>query len=180
MSTITAAAIAPEAGHTHEAMRLDAFRAYVSNIVGRKKVRPSVCLYARYYSVEYLNAPSGLVILAHQDSDDAQVDGIHPAAIGKSVDNFRNIVEPLKGTSTDAPAYNVHYITRRSQGGLVREAFGRMIQQGGPEAPHVSTDKSFYLEIYNTRIGPIVGAVESFETVYVIRPADALILQKAA
>ena len=67
MSTITAAAIAPEAGHTHEAMRLDAFRAYVSNIVGRKKkcARPSVCMRA-IIALEYLNAPSGLVILAHQ------------------------------------------------------------------------------------------------------------------
>lgn len=153
-----------------ETMTLAAFRSFVCASVGRNKVRPSVNLVAPYWEVEYLNSPEGLVVLAHHDTIAGQVDGIHPTTIGKSIVNDWNIIEPLKGLQRDAPAYNVHYMTRRSQGALVREAFGRMVHGGDDEAPSVSTEKSFCLEIYNTKIGPIIGAIESRDRVCVIRP----------
>lgn len=155
---------------SHEFTTFTEFKLFISNVVGRKTVRPSAVLVAPYYEVEYLNLPKGLVVLAHQDTVASQVDGIHPPEISKSIESDRNIVEPLRRLHRDAPAYNVHYMTRRSQGALVQEAFGRMVHGGSADAPSVSTEKSFRLEIYNTKLGPIIGAIESYDRVCVIRP----------
>lgn len=153
-----------------ETMCRDVFAAYVAGVVGRKNVRPSVRLIAPYYSVEYLNSPSGLIVLAHHDTIDGQVDGIHPKSIGESIASSRIIVEPLKGICPESPAYSIHYMTRRSQGALVLKAFGRMVHGGDDEAHCVDTEKYFSLEIYNTKVGPIVGAIENDDRVCVIRP----------
>lgn len=164
--------------YTDATMSLEDFHAYVVGVVGRKKVRPSVSLCGPYRHIEYLNPPSGLLVLAHHDTIDGQVDGIHPAAIGKSIANFRNIIEPLKGSG---PAYNVHYMTRRSQGALVFEAFGRMIDGGEAGAHSFLSDSHFWLEIYNTSFGPIVGMIKSTDCVHVIRPStDAVDMKEAA
>ncbi|MCA1775341.1 MAG: hypothetical protein LC676_06945 [Loktanella sp.] len=165
----------PQSGiFTHETMTREEFNAYITGIVGRKTVRPSVQMAAPYYLVEYLNAPAGLIVLAHHDTDAAQVDGIHPAIIGDDVAaNFCNIVEPLKGIGPKAPAYNVHWMTRRAQGSLLMKAFGRNIDVGDDEAPYVKPEKckNFHgLVIFNTKIGPIVGVIESNDRICVIRP----------
>ena len=155
MSTITAAAIAPEAGHTHEAMRLDAFRAYVSNIVwSEKKVRPSVCLYARYYSVEYLERAirAGYPRPSRFPTTPRWTAFTLPPLVKVSTTSG-TIVEPLKGTSTDAPAYNVPLYHAPFAGWPCSRSLWTDDPARGPRRhPHVSTDKSFYLEIYNTRI----------------------------
>lgn len=166
--------------YTHEAMTYEAFCAYVMGIVGRKRIRSAAVLVAPYDAVEYLNSSAGLIVLAHHSTVAGQVDGIHPATIGKSIDNPRNIIEPLRGNHPDAPAYNVHYMTRKSQGSLVLEAFGRMIDGGDDEAPSFQTDGQFRLEIYNTKIGPIVGVFENYERVYVIRPSSEAVEVKEA
>ncbi|MDP8251488.1 hypothetical protein [Pseudochrobactrum saccharolyticum] len=157
--------------YTDVTMSVENFRGYVSSVVGRKKVLPSLVLEAPYSHVEYLNSPAGLIVLAHHNTPDGQVDGIHPACIGKSIINPRNIIEPLKGSKLSPHAYNVHYMTRRSQGSLILEAFGRMIDGGDNEAPAVKPSGGFNLEFYNTRAGLIIGVIESDTRVYVIRPS---------
>lgn len=165
-TTIRAGAI-----YTDETMTLAAFSSFISGAVGGTKVRASAVLVAPYCQVEYLNSPKGLVVLAHHDTIAGQVDGIHPPEISKSIKSERNIVELLKGSHRDAPVYNVHYMTRKSQGFLVQEAFGRMVHGGDEDAPSVSSEKNFRrLEIYNTKLGPIIGAIESDDRVCVIRP----------
>lgn len=169
----------PIAIYTDEAMSIDNFHDYVCSVVGRKKVRPSLTLRAPYSHVEYLNSPAGLIVLAHHNTPHGQVDGIHPASIGKSIINPRNIIEPLKGTKRSPYAYNVHYMTRRSQGSLILEAFGRMIDGGDSEVPLIEANGHFTLEIYNSCAGPIVGVIESEKRVYVIMPV-AEVLSEAA
>lgn len=160
----------PPANHTHTIITHEAFRHLIADIVGRRKAKPSVRMCAPYHYVEYLNSPVGLVVLAHHDDAAGQVDGIHPASIGKSIKTPRNIVERLKKLHANAPDYNTHYMNRRDQGALVLEAFGRMIDGGDSEAPFVKTDRRANLEFYNTQVGPIVGVIENPEEVYVILP----------
>lgn len=153
-----------------ETMTLAAFRSYVCDTDTKKLVHPSLELVAPYTMVEYFNSPVGLIVFAHHNSIEGQVDGIHPAALSDSIVSPRNTIEPLKGNSADTMAYNVHYITRRSQGALVLKAFGRQIQGGDEEAPWFKTSESFRLEVYNLETGPIIGAIESKDRVCVIRP----------
>lgn len=156
---------------TDKTMTRAEFKSFVSNSVGGRKFRASAVFVAPYCQVEYLNSPEGLILLAHQDTVAGQVDGIHPVTIGKSISSERNIVEPLKGSQCAASAYNVHNMTRRSQGALVLEAFGRMVHGGDDEAHSVSSDKNFRrLEIYNTNFGPFIGAIENKDRVCVIHP----------
>ncbi len=72
-----------------------------------------------YSHVEYMNAPQGLILLAHHDDIVGQVDGIHPAALSDSIDRPVNIIEPLaafdgKLFTRNPVAYNSHWMTRRS------------------------------------------------------------------
>ncbi len=49
-------------------------------------------------------------------------------------------------------------------------AFGRMIDQGAPEAPRVKTDTNFTLEIFSLAGNPIVAAFEEgIDRVHVIQ-----------
>lgn len=132
------------------------FRRHIAKLYGHSGERGLV-LKAPYTAVEYLSAPAGLVVLAHQNTVDGQVDGIHPSSLSKSVDRPVNILEPLRKTDG---AYNVHYMTRRSQGALVREAFGRMVDGGDPEAPCIETDSRFTLEIFSLSGRPLVALLE--------------------
>ena len=155
---------------TDETVTLAAFRSYVSANAGGKSVDPSLVMVAPYKEIEYFNSPKGLIVFAHQDTFDSQVDGVHPNTIGKSIENERNIIEPLKGKHSGPSGYNVHYMTRRSQGSLILEAFGKMIHGGDEEAISVSTKKSFTLVFHNTVNGLIIGAIEGDSRVCIIRP----------
>jgi len=172
MTNTTMADEAKQALFTDETMTLYAFRAFVCEAAKRERGLAHIVLSAPYCMVEYLNSPKGLVVLAHHNTDEQQVDGIHPNTISeRTARNTRNIVEPLKGPRGAAPTYNVHYMTRRSQGPLVQEAFGRMVHGGDDEALSVSSEANFNrIEIYNTKFGPVIGAVESSDRVCVIRP----------
>jgi len=120
-----------------------------------------------YHHVEYLSAPQGLIVLAHQNSFDGQVDGIHPVTLSEYVSDDRNIVEPLVGRET---GYAVHYLNRRQQGGLVFGAFGRMIDAGAPEAPAFEIEKGeFVLEVIATPAGPMVAVIENAKNVHLIQ-----------
>lgn len=153
-----------------ETMTLAAFRSYVSDGNTKKLGRPSLVLVAPYTMVEYFNSPVGLIVFAHHNTIAGQVDGIHPVALSDSIVSAHNIIEPLAGTGANAMAYNVHYMTRRSQGALVLKAFGRTIRGGDEEAPWFETSNSFKLEVHNLEAGPIIGAIESKDRVCVIRP----------
>lgn len=157
---------------THETVTLSAFRSYMSACTDRKSVKPILVLIAPYYNVEYLNSPKGLIVLAHQNTDDGQVDGIHPTTISEAIMTSRNIIEPLKSKQSGALEYNVHYMTRRSQGTLILEAFGRMINGGDEEAISISTEKFFKLEFYNTNLGLVIGVIEGIDRVCIIRPNE--------
>ncbi|GAK71145.1 hypothetical protein RRU01S_15_00700 [Agrobacterium rubi TR3 = NBRC 13261] len=116
----------------------------------------------KYNCVEYLNSPSGLIILAHQNTRDRQVDGIHPAVLSESINSDRNIVEPLKSHSgnpfSNSPVeYNMHWMTRRSQGALIQKAFGRMIDQGDKEAYVIELSTSVQLAIYDAPFGLVIA-----------------------
>jgi hypothetical protein len=159
-----------EAIFMDETMSLAAFRSYVTDGNTKKLVRPSLVLVAPYTMVEYFNSPVGLIVFAHHNTIAGQVDGIHPAALSDSIVSPHNIIEPLTGSGDNAMAYNVHYMTRRSQGSLVLKAFGRTIQGGEEEAPWFKTGKSFQLEVYNLKTGVVIGAIENEDRVCVIRP----------
>ncbi len=158
---------------THEIVTLAAFKSLVSAKTDNKNADPILVLIARYKTIEYFNSPEGLIVFAHRDTIAGQVDGIHPTSISKSILSNRNIVEPLKGKKSGALEYNVHYMTRRSQGALILEAFGKMIDGGDEEAIGISADKSLKLEFYNTKLGLIIGAIEGKDRVWVIRPNEA-------
>jgi hypothetical protein len=148
------------------------FRSRVAQLVGKRQAR-GLTFKAPYYSVEYLNSPVGLIIFAHHDTVEGQIDGIHPAGVSESINRPVNIIEPLDADAGGLHSYNVHYMTRRSQGPLILKAFGRMIHQGEPEAPSLKTNGRFSLEIINTPAGPIVGVTEyGGDVVHVIEPAE--------
>ncbi|MGN7771550.1 hypothetical protein [Phyllobacterium sp. 22552] len=139
-----------------------------------------------YSYVEYLNSPCGLVVLAHQGDFNGQVDGIHPARLSHSIESTLNIIEPLKGHDKalfrNSPVgYNMHWMTRRSQGSLVLTAFDRMIDGGDPEAPYLkvgddddSSDGFFSVAVYDAPHGPVIGIHDYATNVaHVIRPAVA-------
>ncbi|MBO9097565.1 MULTISPECIES: hypothetical protein, partial [unclassified Rhizobium] len=129
----------------------------------------------------YMNSPHGLVVLAHRDYDEV-VEGVHPASISNSIETPKNIVEPLAGDDGTAfnlnpVAYNSHWLTRRSQGGLVLAAFGRMIDGGDDAAPRFIAHKDSTLEmsIHDTPDGPVFFVFscheENADIVHVIHPA---------
>lgn len=160
---------APVASYTHETMNRKAFRRYVASTYGKAGVKPTLNLKAHYEYVEYLNSPAGLLILAHRKFNGEQVDGIHPATISHSIESFRNIIEPL--SQSDAPNFNAHYMTRRSQGGLILKAFGRMIDGGDPEAHSLTSETYLQVEVFAAPYGPLIGVIDrEADTVYVVRP----------
>jgi hypothetical protein len=119
-----------------------------------------------YHHIEYLSAPQGLIVLAHQNASHGQVDGIHPVSLSEYVDDDRNIIEPLVGRDS---GYAVHYLNRKQQGSLVLGAFGRMIAAGAPEAPAFHVEKGeFVLEMFSTPMGPMVAAIENAKKVHLI------------
>ena len=125
-----------------------------------------IMLRGGYHHVEYFNAPQGLIVLAHQNTIDGQVDGIHPVSLSEHVDHPRNIIEPLVGANS---GYAVHYLARRQHGGLVLGAFGRMIDAGDPEAPAFQVEEGeLVLEVFSTPAGPIVAIVEDAQNVHLI------------
>jgi hypothetical protein len=158
---------------THEIVTRAAFKSLVSAQTESKSADPIYVMVARYAEIEYFNSPEGLIVFAHDDTIDGQVDGIHPTSISNSILSNRNIVEPLKGKNSGALDYNLHYMTRRSQGSLILKAFGRMIHGGDKEAISISADKFLKLEFYNTKLGLIIGAIEGTDPVWVIRPNEA-------
>lgn len=126
----------------------------------------SMTLSEPYEAVEYLNAPQGLIVLAHRE--DGQVDGIHPSCLSHHIESPRNIIEPFGGP---AFGYSNHWMTRRSQGGLVLGAFGKMIEQGDPQAPYIEPENSttyFDLGFFATPKGLIVALYNDDDTVHVI------------
>lgn len=108
---ITSAASA--ATHTLETMDRKAFRSLVTKAFGYGGQKGAF-LRGGYRMVEYFNSPHGLIVYAHRADD--QVDGIHPASLSESIRSFRNIIEPLHHSRYEGTKYNVHYMTRRSQG----------------------------------------------------------------
>lgn len=165
-------ATAPAAMYVHETMTEEAFDA-LSNEWDAVAFGDEL-----YSQVEYMNAPQGLILLAHHDDIVGQVDGIHPAALSDSIDRPVNIIEPLaafdgKLFTRNPVAYNSHWMTRRSQGGLVLAGFGRMIDGGALEAPCIeaSDNEAFSMTIYDAPDGPIIGVFDlGAEVVHVIRP----------
>ncbi len=162
---------------TCETLSKRSFRRHIAKLFGRPGERGLV-LKAPYCAVEYLSAPAGLIVLAHHNTIDGQADGIHPACLSKCIDRPVNIIEPLRNV---AEAYNVHYMTRRSQGALVREAFGRMIDGGDPEAPRVETDRHFTLEIFSVAGHPLVAVIEEgHDRVYLLQVSANHVVAKEA
>lgn len=156
--------------YSHEAMTGKGARAYIASLFDGNN-RRGLLMSAPYGRVEYLNSPCGLIVLAHQNTVAGQVDGIHPANLSESINRPANIVEPFKRRDPTTPAYNAHYMTRRSQGGMVLEAFGRMIDGGDPLAPMLTTERRFSLEIFDAPFGPVAAVTEiGSDTVYLIRP----------
>lgn len=148
---------------------------------------PSIRFGENYDRVEYLNSPHGLIVLAHQNTDDAQVDGIHPSNLSGSIRNARNIIEPLKDSdgaifSSVSGEFNAHWMTRRSQGALILSAFGRMIDGGDPEVVMLALSEAMALEIFNAPVGPVIALFDSFtDEVHVIWPGisgDVTFLQE--
>jgi hypothetical protein len=93
----------------------------------------------------------------------------------------KNIVEVLEGDNgqpfkCQPIAYNRHWLTRRSQGGLVLAAFGRMIDGGDPEAPRflAAEDSTLQMSVHDTPSGPLFfvfpGNDGGDDVVHVIRP----------
>lgn len=165
------------ATYGHTTMTRAAFRTRIAAVLGRRGERGLV-LRGPYDQVEYMNAPDGLLVLAHRRYSE-QVDGIHPVALSRHVEHWRNIIEPLAGASSD---YAVHNLTRRQHGGLVLGAFGRQIDVGAPEAPIFTKDGGgFYsLEVFSTPAGPIVAVIESAEKVHVIEDHAATVRMSEA
>lgn len=156
--------------YNHVAMDAASFWSYTIKGMSKGQLKRVLVLGGRYNHVEYLSAPAGLIILAHQSDKTGQVDGIHPASLSSSIDRPQNIIEQLEGCQSETP-YNIHWMTRRSQGWLVREAFGRMIHAGDPEAPSLSTNGQVALHFYSTASGFFVGLVEDgAHCVHVIKP----------
>ena len=148
---------------------------------------PSIRFGENYDRVEYLNSPHGLIVLAHQNTEDGQVDGIHPSNLSDSILNARNIIEPLKdsdGALFDSVSgeFSAHWMTRRSQGALLLSAFGRMVDGGDPETVMLASSEAMSLEIFNAPVGPIVALFDSFtDDVHVIWPGipgDVAFLQE--
>lgn len=157
--------------YVHESLSGKSYRRYIA--AGKKSGALHLFLTTRalYDQVEYLNSPAGLIVLAHHDTIDGQVDGIHPASLSSSIDRSWNIIEPLQ-CGQSKPDYNTHYMGRKSQGALVLAAFGRMIHAGDAEAPNMRTDRHFSLQFFSAPSGPIVGVIEfGTDTVHVIKPA---------
>lgn len=130
----------------HATMRAETFDVF-------SKGWRSIRLGESYGHVEYFNSSHGLIVLAHQNSVAGQIDGIHPASLSGSIASDRNLVEPLRDSDgaafNHAPiAFNLHWMTRRSQGALILDAFGRMIDGGDPEANMLTSPEPMALEIY--------------------------------
>lgn len=165
--------------YSHEAMTRKDARAYTASLFEETN-RRGLLMTAPYDCVEYLNSPSGLIVLAHHNAVAGQIDGIHPAELSRRIDRPANIVEPLKRRDSTSPSYCAHYMTRRSQGGLVLEAFGRMIDGGDPLAPMLTTERRFSFEIFDAPFGPVVTVTEiGCDTVYMIRPASVAVREAA-
>lgn len=153
-----------QATFSHRTMSRKAFRVYITQVYGWRGKR-GLTLTANYKHVEYMSAPDGLIVLAHHDTIAGQVDGIHPVANSKHIEHWANIIEPL----TSDCDHVVHYMTRKSQGGLMLGAFGRMIQPGDPEAKAFQRDSGrFVIELFNGPKGPIVAIIENADTVHLI------------
>lgn len=175
MTNENTTAQASAATYAHETMSEEAFRT-VANAWSFTTFGDLL-----YSYVEYMNSPHGLIVLAHHGDSAGQVDGIHPASLSHSIGRPNNIVEPLTacdGTvfARDPVAYNSHWIGRRSQGGLVLAAFGRMIDGGDQEAPSFKAPEGegFTMTVYDAPNGPVVGVFDANEdVVHVIRPAAA-------
>jgi hypothetical protein len=145
----------------------------INQLIKQKNGRPACRVkgFSRYRHVEYLNSSIGLIVPAHQEND--QVDGIHPASISESVKTFTSIVEPLTGAKYSGERYSCHWLNRRLQGSLVLAAYGRMIDQGDPEAILLTPKHTFRMHVYMTAHGPVV-VVEDREEVHVIARHDEL------
>lgn len=145
----------------------------INQLIKQKNGKPArrVKGFGLYRHVEYLNSPCGLIVLAHQEN--GQVDGIHPASISDSVKTFNCIVEPLQDRLYSRVRYSCHWLNRRQQGSLVLEAYGRMIDQGDPEAILLTPKHTFQMHVYMTAHGHVV-AVEDRDEVHVIARHDEL------
>ncbi len=127
-----------------------------------------------YRFVEYLNSPHGLIVLAHQLNE--QVDGIHPSSLSGAISTEFgfNIVEPLPDDEFSGERYSAHWMGRKQQGSLVLAGFGRMIDQGDPEAPCLPSGLLTYrMSVYPLPGGPIV-ALRIYDIVHVIAPLPFL------
>lgn len=166
---------APAATYTHKTLNRNEFLSYMKTLSG-----PDIEADSSYSHIEYLNSPHGLIVLAHRDYDEV-IEGFHPANLSYSVTAPNNTIEPLKGDSgilfsREPIAYNQHLMTRRSQGGLVLAAFGRMIDGGDPEAPRFLPPEDFTLQmsVHDTPEGPVFfvfSCDDNGDVVHVIHPA---------
>lgn len=161
----------------HETMSRKAFRSYVAKVYGWRGVRGTV-FRAPYQQVEYLNAPAGLVVLAHHDDYAGQVDGLHPASLSHHVEGWASIVQPF---GRPGGGYAMHFLPRKWQGKLVIGAFGKMIQAGSPQAPSFQTEEDYFtLEAFDGPDGPIVAVIKDAGTVHVIRPVTGVATEREA
>lgn len=175
MTIENSTAQAPAATYTHKTLNRNEFMSYMKTLSG-----PDIEADTFYSHIEYLNSPHGLIVLAHRDYDEV-IEGFHPANLSDSVIAPNNRIEPLKGDSgilfsREPIAYNQHLMTRRSQGGLVLAAFGRMIDGGDPEAPRFLPPEDFTLQmsVHDTPEGPVFFVFscdeENGDVVHVIHP----------
>lgn len=125
-----------------------------------------------------MNAPAGLIVIAHHFDFAGQVDGIHPVSLSAQVEGAGCTVLPFGQSGT----YSMHFMSRKWQAKLVHAAFGRMIHSGHPEAPSVDRDDEGYstLEVFDSPEGPIVAVIESAAVVHVIRPVVAGAVEREA
>lgn len=157
------------ATYTHLTMSRSAYRFYLATVFGYGEVKGHI-FRAPYQQVEYLNAPAGLIVLAHHAYVRGQVDGIHPASLSHHIDDAPAIVEPFGRSGV----YAEHYLPRKWQGALVIGAFGRMIDAGDPEAPRFTRDVGYFtLETFDGPDGPIVAVIEKRDTIHVIHAAPS-------
>ncbi|MDN2580879.1 hypothetical protein [Aquibium sp. ELW1220] len=168
------------ARYSHETTSRKGFRSYIADVLGGRGHR-GLTFRAPYEVIEYFNTPAGLIVFGHRGYlHNEQVDGIHPASITNSIDRPQNISEPFCCADDQCPAYNVHYMTRKSQGIMLMEAWpdGRPAYEISPEnlfKIDVDSGGFYSLEAFKTPLGPIVAVFEPSGIVHVIRPENTAI-----
>lgn len=165
-----------DTAYSHETMCRKEYRRSIAALVRGGAFLQLKFNRAAYRAVEYLNSPVGVIVLAHHDTAAGQIDGIHPVCISDSINRPANIIEPFSRATENAPAYNAHYMTRRSQGGMVLAAFGRMVDGGDESAPKVETENRFMIEVFYSADGPVFGVIDNeADKVHIIRPVLAAV-----